>query len=140
MKEGFIILNFDESAISLTTSKYYSWSARKSPTNICISKRISGLSILVAVSLMGDIFFQYLNGNNNETSVASFFIMLAEELSNVREDWRTNYVLVLDNCSCHKTPMVRQVLRNIGFKVLYTAPASYLAMPVELVFGRIKQN
>jgi hypothetical protein len=138
MQEGQVILNFDESVINLTTNKSYSWCAKKTPKNRMIGKKISGLSMLVAVSSLGDIFFQYLDGNNNETSVAAFFIQLADELTKQRPAWRKDHVLVLDNCSSHKTPMVQEVLLKLGYSILYTAPASYLAMPIELLFAHIK--
>ena len=57
MKEGKIILNFDESVINLTTSRSHSWCERKSSTARSFCRRISGLSILVAVSSIGDIIF-----------------------------------------------------------------------------------
>jgi hypothetical protein len=112
MKENLINLNFDESVINLTTSKTYSWSRRKINANKCIAKKVSGLSIMVAVSSIGDIYFQYLDGNNNQTSVAAFFIMLAGELSKMRVDWQKNHVLLLDNCSSHKTPLVKTILKK----------------------------
>jgi hypothetical protein len=52
--------------------------------------------------------------------------------------WREDYILLLDNCSTHKTPTVRRVLSSIGVPTLFTAPASYACCPVELVFGAIK--
>ena len=55
------------------------------------------------MSSVGDTFYQYLDGNNNETTVASFFIELEEQLTKLNEDWRENMVLVMDNCGSHKT-------------------------------------
>ena len=52
--------------------------------------------------------------------------------------WREDYILLLDNCSTHKTPTVRRVLSSIGVPTLFTAPASYAYCPVELFFGTIK--
>jgi len=34
--------------------------------------------------------------------------------------------------------MVRELLRKLGVPVMFSAPASYEALPVELVFGAIK--
>lgn len=85
------------------------------------------------------MYFQFLDGTNNEASVASFLILLSRELDKDDESWRSNYVLVLDNCACHKTQLVRDVLKKAGFPTLFTAPASYLACSVEQIFSLIKK-
>ena len=47
----------------------------------------------------------------------------------------------MDNCAAHKTSLVRQVLATAGFQVIFSAPASYLALPVErVVFSLIKKE
>ena len=48
-------------------------------------------------------------------------------------------MLVLDNCTSHKTQLVRDVLQRAGFPTLFTAPASYLACPVEEIFSLMKK-
>lgn len=83
--------------------------------------------------------FQFLDGSNNEASVSSFLILLSRELDKDDESWRSSHVLVLDNCACHKTQLVRDVLKKAGFPTLFTAPASYLAYPVEQIFSLIKK-
>ncbi len=105
-----------------------------------MGKNISGLSVLLAVSSSGATYIQFLEGNNNEASVSSFFIALARELDCSTPGWRSTHVLVLDNCTSHKTPLVRAVLLAEGFTVLFGAPASYLAMPVERVFALMKKR
>lgn len=84
------------------------------------------------------MFFQYLDGNNNESSVSAFFFALANELNRLDPNWQESHVLVLDNCSSHKTSVTRQVLHHLGFRVLFSAPASYLVMPVEKYFAKMK--
>ncbi len=81
-----------------------------------------------------------MNGTNNEVSVASYFIALSNELDNVVPNWRESHILLLDNCTSHKTQMMRKVYANGGFKVIFSAPASYLAIPVERIFGLIKKQ
>lgn len=140
MKQSKIILNFDETIIKMTTAKHFSWCKRGQSNQRIFGKPISGLSLLVAVSSEGDIFYKYLDGNNNSATVASFFVSLADQLSLIDNDWRQKIVVVLDNCASHKTKLVRQILWKLRFPVLYTAPASYLCLPVELLFAAIKSH
>ena len=44
----------------------------------------------------------------------------------------------MENCPSLKTPLVRDVLRNLRVPTIFSAPASFLAIPVEAVFGAIK--
>jgi hypothetical protein len=52
-------------------------------------------------------------------------------------DWRDTHFLLLDNCPNHKTKIMRKVLARVDFKVMFSAPASYLAHPVERIFAFI---
>ena len=44
----------------------------------------------------------------------------------------------MDNCPSHKTPLLRDVLRKLGVPTIFSAPASFLAIPAEAVFGALK--
>ena len=70
--------------------------------------------------------------------MASFLILLAEQLDYYNPNWREDHILLLDNCPSHKTDMVRDVLHQLQFPTVYTAPASFLAIPVEGLFGAMK--
>ena len=100
---------------------------------------ISGLSIILTATSDNRIYFQFLEGPNNEVSVSSFFISLSNELDNDYPMWRENHLLLMGNCPSHKTELVRDVLASEGFRVMFSAPASYLSLPVESIFGLIKK-
>ena len=93
---------------------------------------------MAAVSSAGDIYFSFLDGNNNEGSFASFLVALEIQLTKVRPDWRDTHVFLLDNCSIHKTHLAREILKNLGYPVIFSAPASFLAIPIEGMFGALK--
>ena len=93
---------------------------------------------MAAVSSLKDIFFSFVSGNNNEGSFTSFLIALERQLNEVRPDWRSTHVFLLDNCSIHKTQLARKVLTSLKYHVIYSAPASFLAIPIEGIFGALK--
>lgn len=138
IRRGSIILNYDESAILSTSNRNFSWDRRGSTCQRAVGKKISGLSILLAVSSTGGLHFQFLDGNNNKGSVAAYFISLALSLDQSSPGWRSTQVLLLDNCASHETALVRSVMRSVGFTVMFGAPASYSLMPVERVFALMK--
>ena len=63
---------------------------------------------------------------------------LATKLDNVKPDWRDTHVILLDNMASHKTKNSIKVLENIRAPYLFSAPASYKAMPIESVFKYLK--
>ena len=93
---------------------------------------------MCAMSSAGDIFFQFLQGNNNSGSVQAFLIGLERYLSKHRPGWRKSHVLLLDNCSSHKTEQTLRVLAYLKMPVIFSAPAYFLAIPIEGLFGALK--
>ena len=71
-----------------------------------MKKPIAGLSILLAVTSDGRAYYKFLEGPNNEVTVASFFISLSQQLDEEDENWRRKHILLMDNCTSHKTAMV----------------------------------
>jgi transposase len=55
-------------------------------------------------------------------------------------DWRSKYILMLDNASYHKSAMIIDYFKNASVPVLFTAPYSTVAVPVEFFFGGLKNG
>jgi len=47
-------------------------------------------------------------------------------------------VVLLDNMSSHKTPTTLRVFQELRMPYIFSAPASYKAIPVESVFKYLK--
>ena len=99
---------------------------------------VHGLSIMCALCSTGEVFFQFLDGNNNQVSVQAFIVGLEEFLTRHNSKWRDSHVLLLDNCASHKTPATLRLLQSLGFPVIFSAPASFLAVPIEGLFAALK--
>lgn len=93
---------------------------------------------MLAAASSGEILFQFLDGNNNEATVSNFIIEMTTELDRILPEWRNSHVLLLDNCPSHKTPIVRKIIAGLRVPVLFSAPASYKSIPVELFFAALK--
>ena len=66
--------------------------------------------------------------------------MLVERLTEIDPDWRKTTVLLLDNCSIHQAAPVRRLMHELEVPFLFTGVASYLAIPVELMFSHVKHK
>lgn len=84
--KNYVILNFDESVINSSCGVRKSWHKKGSGAQRFYNKSISNLSIMLTTSSIGHVFFQFLDGNNNETSVANYLIELESELTRLDKD------------------------------------------------------
>ncbi len=57
-----------------------------------------------------------------------------------KPDRRKSHVLLLDNCSSHKTILARDILKKMSLNTISSAPGFFLTLPVERVFGMIKRK
>ena len=64
--------------------------------------------------------------------------MLFHHMDVTEPDWKEKHVIILDNAPAHTPDAVKDVIQAAGVKVMYTAPASFSALPVEHLFGRLK--
>ena len=79
-----------------------------------------------------------MTGNNNDVSVQSFLASVFGHLDTHVRDWRQTHMLMLDNCPSHKTKGTVELLERHRVPTTFTAPASYLAVPAEQIFKKIK--
>ena len=55
-------------------------------------------------------------------------------------DWRENTILLHDNATYFCHPEVTGLLKKLNVKTMLSAPYSYHAAPIELVFGNLKMG
>ena len=79
-----------------------------------------------------------MKGSTTSTTFIEFLDMLVAELDDSNRNWRESIVLVFDNAQIHKSILTRQWLNQNRIPFLYTGVASFLALPVERVFARVK--
>lgn len=69
-----------------------------------------------------------------------FLKMLITRLDYMDVDWRRSTILVMDNASIHTGGVTKAFIAEHNLPVLMTGVASFLALPVERVFGLIKRR
>jgi hypothetical protein len=61
-------------------------------------------------------------------------LMLIQQLDMVRPGWKTNHVLMHNNCPSYGTKEAQKVLGFHDVSCLYTASASFKALQIEGLF------
>jgi len=92
-KKYLIIINIDETWLSRTDFRRRKWKFRSSTNfieNTIVNPRIS---MIAAVSNMGDLYFSVSQGNSNVETFKVFIIYLMKKLNSQKPDWRNNTVI-----------------------------------------------
>ena len=63
---------------------------------------------------------------------------LIAHLDRVRPNWRETHIFLLDNMSSHKTQRTKRLFEALEVPYMFTAPASFMATPVESLFKYLK--
>lgn len=81
-----------------------------------------------------------MEGYNNRYTMIEALLSLIRHLDDVRPGWRHNHILMHDNCPSFSTLEVQRILAHNNVPCLFTAPASFKALPVEGVFQVLKST
>jgi hypothetical protein len=74
------IINIDESLVSCTDARKYSWQQRGLTTMVTASDRMNTVSLILGVSNRGELFCTVNRGANNGKTVLLFILKLILEL------------------------------------------------------------
>ena len=69
-----------------------------------------------------------------------FVSNLVKILTQRSANWRLNHYFLLDNASYHKSKATRAMYDSLNVKIMFSAPYSYSAAPVELLFANFKKT
>jgi hypothetical protein len=74
---------------------------RKYPGRV-IKTTLTGVAILLAVSSDGVIFFQFMEGKNNQDIVELFLLRLIEHYDKIKPNWGNTHIILMEKMSSHK--------------------------------------
>ena len=66
--------------------------------------------------------------------------MLVQKMDKDDKYWKSKFFLLLDNATMHSTQLILKYIKDEKIPVLFTAPASFEAVPVEAMFKYIKSK
>ena len=68
-----------------------------------------------------------------------FFSELSLLKDNIDPTWREKTVIIIDNAAYHRSKMTMEAIESLRIPVLFSAPYSAVALPLELFFGAVKR-
>ena len=96
--------------------------------------------MILAFDSHGEVYFALTQVNTNNEIVKMFLSQLCSRLDLDWPNWREDSIILLDGAAYHTCSEVRDHLQELKIPVMYTAPYSYAACPVELFFAYMKNQ
>jgi transposase len=115
----------DENVFNLSVRRSRGWARRGSTPRIIVpSLRTRNISVMAAIGFDGLIHYRVLDGNGNRERFLDFLTDLYPVL-------QPDTVLVMDNSSIHKGPVMHAHVHEAGFTVRYLPAYSPYFNPIE---------
>lgn len=133
---GLKFIFIDESGFFLHNNNYRTW-VEKDEEIYFYSKGNKKLNLLLAVSDEKIIHYKFQEENTNSNNFKRF---MEEIIQKIKSENIKKYVIILDNCSCHKTIQLFNLYKSHNLKVLFNVPYLSNFNMIENVFRLIKNQ
>jgi transposase len=136
LKLGYKILFEDESAILCSNNKFKCWRFKNESIFYGdTQKKKKNLLLLVDEDQI--IYYKINNSSTNEETFLSF---CKECLNSLKNKGYTQYLIILDNLSVHKTKNLINFYKENNINILFNSPYCSEFNCVELVFRAVKKK
>lgn len=136
LRLGMKFIFVDESGFFLHNTNYRTW-LEKNEEIYFYNKGNKKVNLLLAVT--GEKVIYYKMQEENTTS-ENFKAFIEEMIEKINTEDIHNYVIILDNCTCHLTKELFNIYKNYKLKVLFNVPYLSNFNMVEKVFRLIKNK
>ena len=140
MDLGKRIINVDETWLSQTNFIRKAWSSPESSGTVKLRPITPSLSMIAALDSDGRVYFSLGHANTDQDVFMLFMRHLVAQLDRETPGWQENSIILLDNAPYHSGEEIREYLRKMQVPVMYSAPYSYSAAPIETLFSLLKLN
>lgn len=140
LEKGKIVWNLDESSFHKSSPWSKGWVQKGTKARTMRTRVFQNITLTSVVMPDGSHYYTLLKGSNNEWTFAKFIRLFVGHMDQMSPRWRESTILLMDNVGLHKTPYVMETIRSLNIPAMYSGPGSFSAIPVELVFSRIKRE
>ena len=138
LRDGKRIINIDESWLNDTNFTRMMWCPPSTPATISHKPISYRVSLIAALDTEGCVYYSLTQANTDQDVMMVFLIHLVKVLDTERPSWRDDTILLLDGARYHTGSKVREYMRKLELEVIWSAPYSYSAAPIETLFATLK--
>lgn len=133
---GFKIIYLDESNITNKNSNYRCFRKKNEIINYKYDKLFKS-NLLMAVDDKNVIYYEISDESTTEKTFINFIKNLIKTL---KEKYEGKFIIVLDNLSSHKTPLVKQFFIENNINIVFNSPYHSEWNSIELAFRSLKRK
>ncbi len=135
---GKRVLNVDESWLNESSFTRKMWCPGDAAATVTFRAVTPRLSLIAALDTDGRVYFALTQANTDQHVMLAFLRHLTMKLDEELPGWRSETVILLDGARYHTGEEIREYIRKMQLQVVWSAPYSYAAAPIELLFGGLK--
>ena len=98
------------------------------------------ITMFLALDTADEVYLSLLQSNSNNRVMEIYLRQLVLKLDREDINWRANTVILLDNAPYHTSEGTLDLMEGLRLPILFTAPHSYDAAPIELLFAAFKSK
>jgi transposase len=140
LRRGLRVVNVDESWLNESRFIRRMWCPPDGAGTVTGKMLQPRLSLIAALDTDGRLYFSLTHANTDSDVMLAFMQHLIRQLYQESPDWREGTVFLFDGARYHTSEEMREYFRKMEVRVIYSAPYSYSAAPIELVFGALKRG
>ena len=134
MKLNFKLIFVDESSVQSYNSNYCTWRLKDED----IYYKIDNKKKLIAA--VGESELIHYEINEQDTNELVFLKFMKNLKMKLEKNNISQYVVILDNLSCHKTPLLKKFYDEEKMNIIFNSPYHSNFNCIELLFRIIKKN
>lgn len=132
VKENRVFISVDETSFGRNYLSTFGYSKKGQRLNIKRPmRRVTTQSVISAISINNPIVYLQKEGSFNSESFYNFLNTL---------NFPTKSVLIMDNVRFHHSKIIKELILQKGWDILYTVPYSPIFNPIEGVFSIVKRH
>lgn len=136
IKLGFELIFLDESKIELFNNHFRCW-RRKEESLFFSQNKKNKKNLILAIKKDDIIYYEILENNTNSNIFHNFIEKLVDKLNSKLNN---KFILVMDNCTSHKSDEIMEYLDKEKINVIFTPPYQSTFTPIELAFRALKKK
>ena len=91
--------------------------------------------MIAALDTDGHVYFSLSHANTDQDIFMLFLRHLVRTLDSETPGWQENSIILVDNAPYHSGEEIREYMHKMQIPIMYSAPYSYAAAPIETLFS-----
>ena len=138
LTKGVRVINVDETWLNESNFTRRCWLPKSSPGTETLRTITPTLSMIAALDTEGRVYFALSHATTDQDTFMLFLRHLTAQLDLDTPGWQEDSVLLIDNAAYHTGEEIRQYMHKMQLPMMYSAPYSYDAAPIETLFSHLK--